>query len=55
MNVLLIPLAAIAFVIFLLVLGTIGLFVSMAVLGAVGRLWRIVSRADRRGRRRQQA
>ena len=55
MKVLLIPLAAIAFVIFLLVLGAIGLFVSMAVIGAVGKLWRVVSRADRRDCRRQQA
>ena len=54
MKVLLIPLAVIAFVVFLLVLGAIGLFVSMAVISAVGRLWRIVSRADQRGRRRQQ-
>ncbi len=53
-KVLLIPFAILAFVVFLLVLGAIGMAVSLAVLWVFGRVWRFVSRADRRGRRRQQ-
>ncbi len=44
MKFLLVPLAIIAFVLFLLLLGAIGLVVSMAVLSACGRLWRLFSR-----------
>jgi Flp pilus assembly protein TadG len=50
-KVLFVPFAIAAFVLFLLVLGAIGLGVSMAVLAALGRVWRFVSGADRRGRR----
>jgi Flp pilus assembly protein TadB len=53
-KVLLIPFAILAFVVFLLVLGSIGMAVSLAVLWVFGRIWRLVSRADRRDRRRQQ-
>ncbi len=53
---LLAPFAILAFVLFLLVLGAIGLAISMAVLGALGRVWRLVSGADRHERQgRQQA
>jgi hypothetical protein len=54
-KLLFVPLAIVAFVLFLLVLGAIGLAVSMAVIGTVGRIWRFLSGADRRGRARQQA
>ena len=43
MKVLFVPIVAIAFVVFLLVLGAIGFAVSFAVLAALGRLWRLVS------------
>jgi hypothetical protein len=40
---LLIPLAIIAFVLFLLVLGAIGLAISFAVIYVVGGAWRLVT------------
>jgi uncharacterized membrane protein YvlD (DUF360 family) len=40
---LLIPLAILAFVLFLLVLGAIGLAIAFAVISIVGRAWRFVS------------
>lgn len=52
---LLIPLAALAFVLFLLIVGAIGLFVSMAVISAAGWIWRGISGGGRligRGGRR---
>ena len=49
-KLLLVPLAILAFVLFLLLLGTIGLAISFAVLYAFGRTWRLVSGASRRGR-----
>ena len=52
MKFLLVPFAIVAFVLFLLLLGAIGLAVSMAVLAIVGRIWRLLSGADRRGRAR---
>jgi len=53
-KVLFVPLAIVAFVVFLLVLGAIGMAVSLAVLAVFGRVWRFLSGADRRDRRRQQ-
>ena len=47
MKFLLVPFAIGAFVLFLLLLGAIGLAVSMAVIGVVGKLWRLLSGADR--------
>lgn len=44
MKLLLVPLAILAFVLFLLVLGAIGLAVAFAILAAVGRAWRLVFR-----------
>jgi hypothetical protein len=41
---LLIPLAIIAFVLFLLVLGAIGLAIAFGVIYVVGGAWRLVSR-----------
>jgi hypothetical protein len=43
MKILFVPIVAIAFVIFLLVLGAIGFAVSFAVLAVLGRGWRLVS------------
>lgn len=50
-KLLLIPLAIVAFVIFLLILGAIGLAVAFAVLFVFNRFWRLISGA-RPGRRR---
>jgi uncharacterized membrane protein YedE/YeeE len=51
MKLLLIPLAIVAFVLFLLILGAIGLAISFAVLYVFGGAWRLVSGG--RGRRRR--
>jgi hypothetical protein len=53
-KLLLIPLAIVAFVIFLLILGAIGLAVAFAVLFVFNRFWRLISGA-RPGRRRARA
>ena len=56
MKVLLIPVAIVAFIVFIIVLGAIGLGVSFIVLALLGRLWRLISwpgRAISRGARRQ--
>jgi hypothetical protein len=50
-KLLLIPLAIIAFILFLLVLGAIGLAIAFAVISVIGRGWRLVS-GGRPGRRR---
>jgi hypothetical protein len=39
-KVLLVPLAIVAFALFLLAIGAFGLFVSMAVISLFGQLWR---------------
>ncbi len=49
MKLLLVPLAILAFVLFLLLLGAIGLAVSFAVIYVVGGAWRLVSGGRRRG------
>jgi hypothetical protein len=43
-KVLFVPLAIVAFVLFLLLLGAVGLLVSMGVLAFFGKLWRVVMR-----------
>jgi hypothetical protein len=43
-KVLLIPMAIVAFVLFLIVLGAIGLGIAFAVLAFFGKLWRLVNR-----------
>ncbi|HEV2790258.1 MAG TPA: hypothetical protein VGV69_03045 [Solirubrobacterales bacterium] len=43
MKFLLVPLAILAFVLFLLVLGAIGLAISFAVIYVVTRAWRLVA------------
>jgi hypothetical protein len=49
---LLVPLAILAFVLFLLVLGAIGLAISFGVIYVFGRIWRLITggRPGRRGR-----
>ena len=49
-KLLLVPLAILAFVLFLLLLGSIGLAISFAVLYVFGWAWRLVSGGRRRGR-----
>jgi hypothetical protein len=43
-KVLLIPMAIVAFLLFLIVLGAIGLAISFAVLAFFGRIWRLITR-----------
>ncbi|MBA3864803.1 MAG: hypothetical protein H0X42_00395 [Solirubrobacterales bacterium] len=47
MKILLLPMAIIAFVLFLILLGAIGLGIAFAVLAFFGKLWRLVSRSGR--------
>lgn len=49
-KLLLVPLAIVAFVLFLLVLGAIGLAISFAILYAFGGAWRLISGGRARGR-----
>jgi hypothetical protein len=49
-KVLLIPLAILAFVVFLIVLGAIGLGIAFAILATFGKLWRLISRSGSRQR-----
>jgi hypothetical protein len=49
-KLLLVPLAIVAFVLFLLVLGAIGLAISFAVLYVFGGAWRLVTGGRGRGR-----
>ncbi len=57
MKVLLIPIAILAFIVFLIVLGAIGLGVAFIVLAVLGKIWRLLGGAGRRvsgvGRRRR--
>lgn len=43
MKLLLLPVAIVAFLVFLLVLGAIGLAVAFGVLAVLGRAWRLVA------------
>lgn len=55
-KLILIPIAIIAFIVFLIVLGAIGLGVSFIILATLGKGWRLLSGAGRwvsRGGRRQ--
>ncbi|MFT3865692.1 MAG: hypothetical protein QM729_15605 [Solirubrobacterales bacterium] len=47
MKILLIPIAILAFLVFLIVLGAIGLGVAFLVLATLGKIWRIISGAGR--------
>jgi Flp pilus assembly protein TadB len=53
MKILLIPVAIIAFIVFLIVLGAIGLGVAFVMISIVRSIWRFVSRADRRREQRE--
>ena len=56
-KLLLIPIAVIAFIVFLIVLGAIGLGVSFLILATLGKIWRLITGAgrvvSRRGRGQQ--
>jgi hypothetical protein len=49
-KVLLIPLAILAFLVFLIILGAIGLGIAFAILAALGKIWRLISRGGSRRR-----
>lgn len=53
MKLLLVPVAIIAFIIFLIVLGAIGLGVAFVIISTVRWIWRFVTRAERRRQRRE--
>lgn len=46
LKILLLPMAILAFVIFLVLLGAIGLGVAFVLIAAVGRIWRLAMRKD---------
>jgi uncharacterized membrane protein YedE/YeeE len=49
-KLLLVPVAIVAFVLFLLILGAIGLAISFAILYVLGGAWRLISGGRARGR-----
>ncbi len=49
-KVLLIPLAILAFLLFLIILGAIGLGIAFLILAIVGKFWRLISRSGSRQR-----
>jgi hypothetical protein len=54
-KLLLIPIAIVAFILFLIVLGAIGLGISFIILATLGKIWRLIGGAGRgvgRGARR---
>ncbi|MGV1049278.1 MAG: hypothetical protein ACOYD4_12240 [Solirubrobacterales bacterium] len=53
MKILFIPVAILAFVLFLIVLGAIGLGIAFVLIAFVGKVWRVLTRADRRRERRE--
>ena len=44
-KLLLIPIAIIAFIVFLIVLGAIGLGIAFIILATLGKIWRLISGA----------
>ncbi|MBS1678156.1 MAG: hypothetical protein JST08_12310 [Actinobacteria bacterium] len=48
MKVLLIPIAIVAFIVFIIVLGAIGLGIAFVVIAAVGKIFRLIGGAGRR-------
>jgi hypothetical protein len=46
-KLILIPVAIIAFIVFLIVLGAIGLGVAFIILAVLGKIWRLISGAGR--------
>jgi hypothetical protein len=57
LKVLLIPIAVVAFIVFIIVLGAIGLGVSFIILATLGKAWRVLTITvrvlSRRGRRQR--
>lgn len=53
MKILLIPVAILAFIVFLIVLGAIGLGIAFVLISIVRGVWRFVSRAEHRRERRE--
>ena len=49
-KVLLIPLAILAFLVFLIILGAIGMGIAFAILATLGKIWRLISRGGSRQR-----
>jgi hypothetical protein len=47
LKVLLIPIAIVAFFVFLIVLGAIGLGVAFIILATLGKIWRLITGAGR--------
>jgi hypothetical protein len=47
LKILLIPIAILAFLIFLIVLGAIGLGVAFIILATLGKIWRLIAGAGR--------
>jgi hypothetical protein len=56
-KLLLIPIAIVAFIVFLVVLGAIGLAIAFIILATLGKIWRTITIAarvvSRRGRRQR--
>jgi hypothetical protein len=48
LKVLLIPVAIVAFIVFIIVLGAIGLGVAFVVLATLGKIWQLLGGAGRR-------
>ena len=53
MKILLVPVAIIAFVVFLIVLGAIGLGIAFVMISIARGIWRFVTRSERRRERRE--
>jgi hypothetical protein len=57
LKVLLIPIAVVAFIVFIIVLGAIGLGISFIVLATLGKIWQLLTITgrviSRRGRRQR--
>ncbi len=53
MKILLVPVAILAFIVFLIVLGAIGLGIAFMLIAFVGKAWKVVTRAERRRERRE--
>jgi Flp pilus assembly protein TadB len=52
-KILFVPVLILAFLVFLIVLGAIGLGIAFLIIAFVGKVWRVVTRADRRRERRE--
>ena len=48
MKVLLIPVAIVAFIVFIIVLGAIGLGIAFVILATLGKIWQLIGGAGRR-------